>query len=36
MVNVGGWYLCIDDFQDRKYLEAVAKEIRCSEWETSL
>ena len=26
--GVGGGYLCIDDFHDRKYPEAVAKEIR--------
>ena len=26
--GVGGVYLCIDDFHDRKYPEAVAKEIR--------
>ena len=26
----GGGYLCIDDFQDRKYPEAVAKEMRRS------
>ena len=28
MGGVGGGYLCIDDFHDRKYPEAVAKEIR--------
>ena len=28
MGGVGGGYLCIDDFHDRKYLESVAKEIR--------
>ena len=28
MGGVGGGYLCTDDFQDRKYPEAVTKEMR--------